>query len=322
MDIPSPSRGRMDVLTGRNWRKERTVRRPQNVLHRGDGRWALLLLAPTLVGLGMFFIWPIFQTFYYSFTTWSGFGAHTWTGLQNYGNLLRDPDVLGALRNTAILTAIALLGVPLATIVAALLNRPGMRGLTVYRTLYFLPVVALPAAVALVWELLYNGDGGLIDWLLGLVHIRGPFWLADPSVAIFAIGIVAVWSSVGFNMVILLAGIQNIPKTYYEASELDGAGKIRQFVYITVPLLTPTIFFVTIITVINALQTFDLIYLMIGRANPALGRTQTIVYLFYKTAFEDYNGGYASAIAFVLLAIILVATLIQFGLQRRWVHYE
>lgn len=280
------------------------------------------MLAPTLIGLGAFFIWPMIQTLYYSFTTWGGFGTHTWTGVQNYRSLAHDPNVVGALENTLILTAISLLGVPLAVMVAALLNRPNMHGLAIYRTLYFLPVVALPAAVALVWELLYDGNGGLINWILGQLHIHGKYWLSDPSVALYAIGAVAVWGSIGFNMVVLLGGLQSIPTQYYEAAQLDGAGKLRQFFSVTVPLLTPAIFFVTVMSVINSMQIFDLIYLMIGKSNPALQNTQTIVYLFYKTAFEDNNGGYASAIAFELLGLILVVTLVQFGLQKRWVHYE
>jgi multiple sugar transport system permease protein len=211
--------------------------------------------------------------------------------------------------------------VPLAIIVAAVLNRPGMRGLGIYRTLYFLPVVTLPASVALMWKLLLSGDYGIVNWLLGLVHVNGPYWLSNPNTAIYALASVSVWSSVGYNMVILLAGIQTIPQDYYEAAELDGAGKVRQFLSITVPLLTPSIFFVTVITVINSLQAFDLVYLMIGVNNPALDKSETIVYLFYKTGFIDHNGGYAAAIAFVLMVAILIFTAIQFRLQRRWVHY-
>jgi multiple sugar transport system permease protein len=196
-----------------------------------------------------------------------------------------------------------------------------MRGLGFYRTLYFLPVVTLPASVALMWKLLYSGDYGIINWLLGLVQIDGPYWLSDPSTALLAIAVVSVWSSVGYNMVILLAGMQTIPRDYYEAAELDGANRVRQFFSITVPLLTPSIFFVSVITVINSLQAFDLVYLMIAKNNPALDNSQTIVYLFYQRGFVEHNGGYAAAIAFLLMVVILIFTGIQFRLQRRWVHY-
>jgi multiple sugar transport system permease protein len=290
-------------------------------VHRGEGWWALVMLVPTTLGLGVFSLWPIFQTLYYSFTTWGAFGGHVWSGLDNYKSLFSDSELLQALVNTLIFTAVTLTSVPLAIIVAALLNRPGMRGLGIYRTLYFLPVVTLPASVALMWKLLLSGDYGIVNWLLGLVHVNGPYWLSNPNTAIYALASVSVWSSVGYNMVILLAGIQTIPQDYYEAAELDGAGKVRQFLSITVPLLTPSIFFVTVITVINSLQAFDLVYLMIGVNNPALDKSETIVYLFYKTGFIDHNGGYAAAIAFVLMVAILIFTAIQFRLQRRWVHY-
>jgi multiple sugar transport system permease protein len=288
---------------------------------RDSGWWAAVMLLPAVAGLGVFEIWPTFQTIYYSFTSWGSFGGHTLTGLANYAELLEDADVGRAIANTAVLTAITLVGVPLAIIVAALLSQPGLRGVTVYRTIYFLPVVTLPAAVALTWKWLYNGDYGLVNYLLSLAGINGPYWLSDPRTVIFAIGAVAVWGSVGYNMVILLAGIQGIPADYYEAAGLDGAGRLAQFRHITVPLLTPAIFFIVVISVINALQTFDLVFLMVGPTNPAIARAQTIVYLFYQNGFAQHDGGYASAIAVLLLLLTLVLTVVQFRLQKRWVHY-
>ena len=140
--------------------------------------------------------------------------------------------------------------------------------------------------------------------------IEGQHWLSDSSTAIYAIGIVSIWSSVGYNMVLFLAGMQSIPSDYYEAASIDGAGKIRQFFRITIPLLTPTTFFVTVITVINSLQAFDLIYLMIGKDSPALASSETVVFLFYQKGIIQGQGGYAAAIAFVLLALILIITLV------------
>jgi multiple sugar transport system permease protein len=279
------------------------------------------MILPTTLGLGVFSLWPVFQTLYFSFTSWGAFGGHEWSGLENYRELFEDSELLQSTINTLIFTALTLTSVPLAIVVASLLNRPGMRGLGLYRTMYFLPVVTLPASVALMWKLLYSGDYGIINWLLGLVQIDGPYWLSDPNTALFAIAVVSVWSSVGYNMVILLAGMQTIPRDYYEAAELDGANRIRQFFSITVPLLTPSIFFVSVITVINSLQAFDLVYLMIAKNNPALDNSQTIVYLFYQRGFVEHNGGYAAAIAFVLMVVILIFTGIQFRMQRRWVHY-
>ena len=288
---------------------------------RSEWWWAYIFILPTVLGLGVFSIWPIFQTFYFSFTTWGAFGGHDWSGLKNYQHAFRDKELLQSSINTLVYTGVALLSVPLAIIVAAVLNKPGLRGISIYRTLYFLPVVTLPSAVALMWKLLYSGDYGIINWFLRLFGVTGPYWLSDPKVAVFAIGGVAVWSSLGYNMVILLAGMQAIPRDFYEAAEIDGAGGIRQFFSITVPLLTPSIFFVCVITVINALQAFDLIYLMVSVTNPALPKTETVVYLFFERAFVDHNGGYGAAIAFILMLVVLVLTAIQFRLQKRWVHY-
>jgi multiple sugar transport system permease protein len=318
-----------DVSRREDWNRSagpvETMTKPRRVSarrgRRGEWKWAVLFILPTTLGLGVFSLWPIFQTFYFSFTTWGAFGGHEWSGLENYREVFQDRELLQSAINTLVYTALALTSVPLAIVIAALLNRPGMRALSLYRVLYFLPVVTLPSAVALMWKLLYSGDYGVVNWLLGLVGIQGPYWLSDPGTAIFAVGAVAVWSSVGYNMVILLAGMQTIPREYYEAAEIDGAGGIRQFVSITVPLLTPSIFFVSVITIIHAFQAFDLVYLMISVNNPALPMTQTVVYLFYQRGFVEHNGGYAAAIAFLLMIVILALTAIQFRLQRRWVHY-
>lgn len=286
-----------------------------------DWIWAYMLIAPTAIGLAVFTVWPAVQTFAFSFTEWGAFGGHEWIGLENYADVLQDPRFGQSLLNTFILTGISLLAVPISIVLAALLNRHRLRGVTVYRTIYYLPVVTLPAAVALTWGMLYNGDFGVINQGLALLGIDGPSWIADPATAIYAIGIVAIWGSIGYNMVLFVAGMQSIPRAFYEAAELDGAGRARQFFSITMPLLTPTTFFVTVITVINSLQVFDLVYLMVGRTSPALDKARTVVYLFYERGFIQGDGGYAAAIAFVLLAIIVVLTAIQFRVQRRWVHY-
>jgi multiple sugar transport system permease protein len=296
------------------------LRRPKR--RQRDLQWqGYLFILPTLLGLGIFSLWPIFQTLYFSFTTWGAFGGHKWSGITNYRHAFSDAELVQAAVNTLIYSGISLTSVPLGIVVAALLNRPGMRGLTIYRTLYFLPVVTLPAAVALMWKLLYSGDYGVVNWVLSLVGIHGPYWLSDPGMAIYAVGAVTVWSQVGYNMVILLAGMQTIPRDYYEAAEIDGARGLRQFFWITLPLLSPSIFFVGVITVINSFRAFDLVYLMISPTNPALERTETVVYLFYQRGFVENNGGYAAAIAFLLMVAILLLTGIQFRLQRRWVHY-
>ncbi|MFC4116299.1 carbohydrate ABC transporter permease [Nonomuraea zeae] len=289
---------------------------------RRDWLWGYGLIAPMALGLAVFYLWPIVQTLYLSFTESGMFGGQTWVGLDNFAGLFGDEEMLGALRNTLLYSVLVLIGVPLSIVVAALLNVPGLRGLGVYRTLYFLPVVTMPAAVGLTWRYLYNGDFGLINYLLGQAGIDGPYWVSDPEFAIYAVAVVGIWSSLGYNAVLFLAGLQGIPKHYYEAAAIDGAGRLRQFFRITLPLLTPTTFFVVVITLINALQVFDLVYLMIDTKSPALAGSRTIVYFFYEQGFVQNSRGYAAAIAVVLLALILVLTAIQFRLQKRWVHYE
>ena len=185
-----------------------------------------------------------------------------------------------------------------------------------YRALFFLPVVTLPAAVAIVWRYLLNGDFGILNYLLSFVGIDGPSWVGDSRFALYSLVVVGVWSTIGYNIVILLSGLQTISPELYEASALDGAGPVRQFFSITVPMLSPSIFFVTVLSVIGSLQMFDLVYVMVGRTSPALQSTQTVIFLFYERAFVDNDRGYAAAIVFVLLLLVLAMTLLQFRLQR------
>lgn len=287
-----------------------------------DWPWAYLMLTPTALGLLVFYIWPIARTFYISFTDSGAFGGQEWTGLENYRSLLTDGAVVGALRNTVVYAFLVLLVVPLSVVVAALLNTKGLRGVGVYRTLYFLPVVTMPVAVAIVWTWIYNGQFGVLNFLLSLVGIEGTSWLTNSSTALVAIAAVGIWMSLGYNVVILLAGLQGVPQQYYEAAELDGAGPVRRFFSVTIPLLSPSIFFVTVLTLIEAFQFFDLVFIMIDETNPALPATRSVVYLFYQEAFVNFDRGYAAAIVMVLLVIILVMTLTQFRLQKKWVHYE
>ncbi|MEU6728161.1 sugar ABC transporter permease [Nonomuraea wenchangensis] len=298
-----------------------TTRKP-----RSEALWGYAFIAPTGLGLAVFYLWPVLQTAYFSFTEWGVFGGHTWVGLENYARLAADPEVRQAVLNTVTYTVLGLLGIPLAIVFAALMNVPGLRGAGIYRTAFFLPVVTMPVAVAMLWRWLYNGDYGLVNQVLAVVGLDGPNWIADPDTALYALVVVGVWSSVGYNLIIFLAGMQAIPKETYEAAALDGAGRIRQFFSITLPLLSPTAFFISIVSVIGSLQLFDLVFVMTGsgqsaRANPAYGRLQTVVQLFYERAFVTNDRGYAAAVVIALLVLIAALTILQFRLQRRWVHY-
>lgn len=289
---------------------------------RNQWFWGYTMIAPLFIGLVVFYLWPILQTFYFSFTKWEAFNNYSWTGLDNYRRMLHDTKLLHALGNTVFYVVMFVpASIILAIIVATLLNQK-VRGLAIYRTLFFLPVVTMPAAVAMVWKWLYNSDYGLINYTLDQLSLKGQNWLTDPKLALFSIVVVSVWSSIGHNMIIFLSGLQGISSSYYEAASLDGAGAFRKFFQITLPMLTPTIFFVSVMSLISAFQVFDLIFMMIGKNSLVIDNTQSIVYLFYKYAFEDNDKGYASALGIFLMAIILIITAVQMKLQKKWVHYE
>ncbi|GAA2287011.1 sugar ABC transporter permease [Glycomyces scopariae] len=284
--------------------------------------WGYAMIAPAFIGLAALYLWPFLKTFAKSFMDTPAFGPGTWTGLDNYTGLLGDGDFWDAFANSGIYTGILLLGVPAAVVLAAMIQQIS-RGRAVYRVLFFLPVVTLPVAVSMVWRFIYNGDFGLLNWALSLVGVPGQYWVADDTYAIYAIGAVGIWMSLGVNLIILGAGLQAIPPELYEASAMDGAGRVRQFLRITLPLLSPSVFLVTVLTVISALQMFDLVFVMLRSVdNTALDGSKTIVYLFYEKAFVQFDQGYGAAIAVVLLLVIMLATLLQFRLQRRWVFYD
>jgi len=284
--------------------------------------WALVMIAPATIGLAVLYLWPFLSTFVKSFLDIPVFGPGTYTGIDNYTGLLTDAAFWRAFGNSLLYTGLVLLGIPIAVVLAALIEQVS-RGRSVYRVLFFLPVVTLPVAVGMVWRFLLNGDFGLVNWVLSLVGIPGQYWVADARFTIYAFAVVGVWMGLGINLIILGAGLQGIPKDLYEASALDGAGRIRQFVSITLPLLSPTIFFVIVLTVISALQMFDLVFIMLGSVNnTAIDGSKTIVYLFYEAAFVQFKQGYAATIAIVLLVVIMIATMIQFKLQRKWVVYD
>lgn len=283
--------------------------------------WAYLMIAPTLIGLLILNIIPAIQTLILSFQKVGAFGVGEWVGFNNYIKLFKDEAVIRATFNTFKYAIIVVpLTVVFSLIVAVLLNKK-IKGVSTYRTIYFLPMVAAPAAIAMVWRWLYNSEFGLINYLLSLIGIKGPQWLSDPKVALISIAIVGVWSSVGYNMVLLLAGLQEIPGDYYEAARIDGAGPIRQFFTITLPLVSPTLFFVVVTSIIGAMQVFDVIFMMIDKTSVALESTQSLVYLFYQYSFITNEKGYGSAIIMLLLAIIMLITFIQVKIQDKWVNY-
>ncbi|MDR3166637.1 MAG: sugar ABC transporter permease [Treponema sp.] len=294
-----------------------------NQKQREENLWGWLFVCPTMAGLLILNIIPIFQTLWQSFFKVGDFGrGNFFVGFSNYLALLRDDQILRSTLNTFIYT---LLEVPfsmaIALVLAILLNRD-ITGRTSFRTIFFLPMVAAPAAVAMVWRWLFNGSFGFINHFFGIVGLSPVNWLSDPSRTILSIAMVGIWSCLGYNMVLFLAGLQEIPRDYYEAAEIDGAGVIRQQFIITVPLLSPTLYFVGVTRTIAALQVFDIIFMMLDRNSPAIPGTQSLVYLFYKYSFVNNNKGYGATIVLLLLVIIMIFTIIQQQAQKRWVHYH
>lgn len=284
--------------------------------------WAYGFIAPSLIQICVLNLWPILQTFYFSLNEVRGFQSPVFVGLSNYMTLFGDEEFWKSLVNTCIYTVVTVpVGVILSLITAVFLNA-SIKGKSFFRVLYFLPVISAPAAVAMVWRWLYNSDFGLINYILSVLHIQGPNWIADSRVVLGSVMIVGIWSLVGYNMVILLAGLQDIPGSYYEAAQIDGADSLKQFLHITVPLVSPTLFFVVLTTMISSLQVFDHIYMMLDSTNPALKSGESIVYLFYKYTFANNNKGYGSAIATVLLFLVMLLTVIQMKVQKKWVHYQ
>lgn len=286
---------------------------------RNEFIWGWIFIIPTMLGLIILNIIPIFQTIYKSFFKTGDFGrGNIFVGMENYQKMFADTQVWQALLNTF---KYALMEVPFSIIIslvlAVLLNRK-MRGRSVYRTIMFLPMVAAPAAVAMVWRWLFNSDFGLLNHVLG-TKIN---WISGPEIAIYSIAVIGIWSIIGYNMVLFLSGLQEIPGDYYEAASIDGATGLKQFWHITCPLLSPTIFFVLITRIIGALQVFDLIFMVMDKSNPALTKTQSLVYLFYEYSFRQKDQGYGSAIVVLLLTVIMIVTVFQMIGQKKWVHYN
>ena len=283
----------------------------------GRGKYVALavLLLPSLIGMSAFYILPVVSSFVLSFTEWDLLTPIQWIGIGNYISAIADPTVQQALRNTltfilGYLPAVVAIGLGLAL----LLNRK-LKGRTVFRAIYFVPVVTSWVAVSLVWKWLLNPQYGLINYGLALIGIKGPGWLFDPNWAMAGVILTTIWKDIGFVTVIYLAGLQEIPENLGEASDLDGASAWQKFWSVTWPMLAPTTFFVTTISLISSFQVFDQVFIMTGGG--PVGATTTMVQLIYKNAFSYGQMGYASAISWVLFALIFVVTVGQNLLQKR-----
>ncbi len=281
---------------------------------------AWFFLAPALILISIFFFLPVTASLLLSVTDFDLYGIANiqntrFVGFQNYSRLLGTPDFWAALRNTFYF---AFVGGPLTIAVslgaALLLSSKLVRFKGLFRTIYFTPFVTTLVAVSIVWKYLYHTRYGLFNYALGAIGVSPIDWLGDPHWAMPAIILMAVWKSFGYNMLIFIAGLQAIPEELYDAAELDGAGAVRKFFSITLPMLAPTLVYVGVITMIGYFQLFAEPYVM--TSGGPLRSTTSVVLLMYEEAFRWWRMGFAAAIAFVLFIVILIATLLQFRLQK------
>ena len=288
--------------------------------NKNEQFWGYVFIAPQFIGILAFILFPALASLYISFTEWDFINMPEWVGFDNYKKVLSDPVTLKVIKNTILF----IMGnLPLNLIISLLLALAlsnSIKGFAFYRTAFFMPTITSSVAVSLVWLWLYNPDMGLINVALSNIGIKGPGWINDTTWALPSIIIMTVWQGAGYNMVIFIAGIKSIPETYYEAAIIDGAGKWDCFRKITLPMLTPTIFFIVTMMLIGGFQVFNEAYMM-TRGGPA-DATNVIVLQIYNLAFQFFKMGPAAVLSWMLFVIILVVTLVQFKYSRKWVNYD
>ncbi|MCE7082721.1 carbohydrate ABC transporter permease [Streptomyces sp. ST2-7A] len=295
--------------------------RQSRLKRRREALTALAFLAPWFVGLIAITAGPLLASLYLSFTDYSLLGDHEWVGLDNYTRMFDDPRFVKALTNTAIYVFVSVpLQLTFALALALILDR-GVRGLPIYRSIYYLPsLLGSSVAIAILWRKVFGADG-LVNDFLGFFGIQGTSWVSNPDTALGTLIVLNVWTF-GSPMVIFLAGLRQIPGSYYEAASIDGAGRVRQFFSITLPLLTPIIFFNLILQLINAFQSFTQAYVVSGGNGSPADSTLFYTMYVYERGFNAWQMGYASAMAWVLVLIIASLTAVNFLMSKYWVFYN
>lgn len=298
----------------------RTQQKQKERSHGREGLAAFAFLSPTLAVFFLFVLFPVVFSFYLSFHKWNMFSEdQSFIGLANYAAVLGNPEFWSVLQNTLVYTIGTIpLNMTVALLAALALNRR-IAGKKLLRTALFAPVVMSSVAAAVIWRWVYEPNFGLLNWFLGLFGIPAVNWLNEPAAAMFALIVMGVWKTFGVNMVLFAAGLQGIPEHYYEAAAIDGAGTLRKFWNVTVPLLSPTTFFILVMSVIGSFQVFDTVYVL--TSGGPLGSTKVLVFYLYEQAFKYFEMGYASAVAYLMFAIIFVLTLLQTRFLKSSIHY-
>ncbi len=286
---------------------------------RRDYLTFLLFIAPNFILFAVFTFWPFVYSFGISLTKWNLIGKARFVRFGKYEQMWNDPVFWQVLKNTVYLAiGVVIIKLLLALVLSLLLNQK-LAGRTLYRGIIFSRTFTTSVAVAMVWAWIFDPFYGVLRVPLSWLGLASPEWLSDVNWSLPAIIIVSIWSGLGYDMVIFLAGLQGIPRTYYEAAKVDGASSWQVFRSITFPLLSPTTFFLTITSIIGAFKTFDIVSVMTNGG--PLNSSNVLIHYIYQNAFQWFKMGYASAMAVIFFIIILVITLIQFRVSRRWVHY-
>ncbi len=294
--------------------------RPRSRLRRTEAIEGWLLIAPLMLGMLVFVYGSTLVSLYMSFTSWDGLGSSRFVGVKNYASLVTDKVYIQSLKNTAYFTAGSVVPAMACGLGLALLVNRKRRGVTLFRALFFLPVVTSSIAIGLVWSWMFSSYYGIINSALNLFGIPSISWLGSVVWAMPAVIIVSVWFQVGYNMVLFLSGLQGIPEHLYEAAKIDGATGLQQFRHVTLPLLSPTTFFIAIISIIGSFQVFNIIYVMTG-GGPGY-TTSVYIYYLYQTAFNHFKLGYGSAMAVALFVLLASLTFFQWKMADRWVFYK
>lgn len=296
-----------------------TARRPA-AWRRRDRRWGWVFVAPQVIGMVVFMLVPFAASLVLAFASWNGLTKLEWVGFSNFAEQLADPLLQRSIVNTLLIAIITVpIGLGLALVIAVALEK--LRTRSLYLVLFFAPVVTSTVAVAMIWQQLFRSDGIMSTFIANTFHVPPPDWLGDPRLALISVCIVTIWSAVGLNAVIFLAGLQGISPSVIEAAQLDGAGAWSLLTRIRMPLLSPIIFFSTVVAFISSLQTFDTVYVLTSDAGPD-NATRTIVYHIYDLGFMRFEFGPSSAASVILLLLTLAITGVQFAVQKRFVHYE
>jgi len=280
----------------------------------------LVFILPAVIPLGVFWIWPMIKAIFMSFTDWDYMSStYNMVGVENYKALFSDSAFYNALKNTFIFTAGTLVPTIVGGLSIAMVLKNNIKGSALYKAIIFSPWITPTVAISIVWSWIFEPKYGFANYILKLFNLPKSQWLQSSDTAMIAVIIVTVWKGLGWAMVFYLTALEKVPKHLYEAAAIDGANMWNKFISITLPLISPTTFFLSIITTINSLQAYDQIQVL-TQGGPA-GSTRTILYMYYQTAFENFNMGQATSMATVILVIIGILSGIQFFASKKWVHY-